>query len=342
MSESPVNQIPKIGITIGDINGIGPEVIIKTLRDSRLLKYFTPVIYGSTKVLSYYRKSLHLEDFQYGQVKQENGVRDKKVNVVNCWQEMIEISAGSDTKEAGNAALLSLQKAVKDLKEKRIDALVTGPINKNNIQSDAFRFPGHTEYFTESFDARGSLMLMVSDDLKVGVATGHVPLKDVHKKINKELLKSKLHILIASLKNDFGRSKPKVAVLGLNPHAGEGGLLGQEEHDIIRPIVEEFKNKGNLVFGPFPADGFFGKGEFKKFDGILAMYHDQGLIPFKTMAYQSGVNYTAGLPIIRTSPDHGTAYSIAGKSIADESSMRSALMMAYDIFKSRNEHFKER
>ncbi len=342
MSESPVNQIPKIGITIGDINGIGPEVIIKTLRDSRLLKYFTPVIYGSTKVLSYYRKSLHLEDFQYGQVKQENGVRDKKVNVVNCWQEMIEISAGSDTKEAGNAALLSLQKAVKDLKEKRIDALVTGPINKNNIQSDAFRFPGHTEYFTESFDARGSLMLMVSDDLKVGVATGHVPLKDVHKKINKELLKSKLQILIASLKNDFGRSKPKVAVLGLNPHAGEGGLLGQEEHDIIRPIVEEFKYKGNLVFGPFPADGFFGKGEFKKFDGILAMYHDQGLIPFKTMAYQSGVNYTAGLPIIRTSPDHGTAYSIAGKSIADESSMRSALMMAYDIFKSRNEHFKER
>lgn len=337
MSDSALNSNPKIGITIGDVNGIGPEVIIKVLKDNRLTKYITPIIYGSTKVLSYYRKSLHLEDFQYSLVKSDQDFNPKKVNVINCWEEMVEIEAGSDKKEAGEAALKSLQSASDDLKSGRIDAVVTAPINKNNIQSDGFNFPGHTEFFTSVADANDSLMLMVSENLRIGVATGHLPLNQVSGSINADLLKSKITILIESLKKDFGIGKPRVAVLGLNPHAGEEGLLGDEENDLIRPVVKEFKNNGHLVFGPFPADGFFGKGEFKKFDGILAMYHDQGLIPFKAMAFQSGVNYTAGLPIIRTSPDHGTAYSIAGKGIADESSMRSAIMMAYDIFKSRNE-----
>ncbi|MEM8565848.1 MAG: 4-hydroxythreonine-4-phosphate dehydrogenase PdxA [Bacteroidota bacterium] len=335
MSDVAQNKTPKIGITIGDVNGIGPEVIIKVLRDNRITKYLIPVIYGSAKVLSYYRKSLSLEDFQYSQVKPENGIIPKKTNVVNCWQEMIEIEVGSNTKPAGMAALKALQKAGNHLKEGIIDAVVTAPINKGNIQSDEFNFPGHTEFFTNITDQKDSLMLMVSETLRVGVATGHMPLTQVSENITTENLYSKLTILINTLKKDFSINKPKVAILGLNPHAGEEGLLGNEENEIIRPLVKEFKNEGHLVFGPFPADGFFGKGEFKKFDGILAMYHDQGLIPFKTMAHQSGVNYTAGLPVIRTSPDHGTAYSIAGQGVADESSMRSAIMMAYDIFKSR-------
>ncbi len=337
MSESVVSKTPKIGITIGDVNGIGPEVIIKALRDNRLTKFITPVVYGSTKVLSYYRKALHLEDFQYSQVKGEQGLNPKKTNVVNCWQEMIEIEAGSDRKNAGKAALAALKKVTKDLKEGIIDAVVTAPINKNNIQSEDFNFPGHTEFFTSIADQKDSLMLMVSEKLRIGVATGHIPLNQISGSLTKELLKSKIHILINTLKKDFGLGKPKVAVLGMNPHAGEEGLLGSEENELIRPVVTGFKDNGHLVFGPFPADGFFGRGEFKKFDGIMAMYHDQGLIPFKTIAFQSGVNYTAGLPIIRTSPDHGTAYSIAGKGIADESSMRSALMMAYDIHKNRKE-----
>ena len=328
---------PRIGITIGDLNGIGPEVIIKVLRDTRILNYITPVIYGSTKALSYYRKSLHMDDFQYGQVKEAGKFIEKKVNVVNCWQDMIEINAGTDSKEAGKAALMAIQKSVQDIKSGIIDAIVTAPINKNNIHGEEFNFPGHTEYFTHTFESEDSLMLMASDGLKIGTVTGHMPLREVSKRISKENIASKLSILELALKNDFGIKKPKIAVLGLNPHAGESGLLGHEEDNIIRPVVEQLKNKGKLVFGPFPADGFFGKGEYKKFDGILAMYHDQGLIPFKAIAFQQGVNYTAGLPIIRTSPDHGTAYSIAGKNVADESSMRSAILMAYDIFKNRKE-----
>ncbi|MCG8391339.1 MAG: 4-hydroxythreonine-4-phosphate dehydrogenase PdxA [Cytophagales bacterium] len=343
MSHQTVRQLkPRIGITIGDLNGIGPEVIIKVLRDARILNYITPIIYGSTKALSYYRKSLRMEDFQYGQVKEGGKFIEKKVNVVNCWQDMIEINAGTDSKEVGKAALMAIQKSVQDIKNGIIDAIVTAPINKNNIQGEGFDFPGHTEYFTHTFETKDSLMLMASDDLKIGTVTGHLPLKEVSKKITKENVTSKLVILEQTLKSDFGINKPKIAVLGLNPHAGEAGLLGFEEDKIIRPVVEQLKNKGKLVFGPFPADGFFGKGEYKKFDGILAMYHDQGLIPFKTIVFQQGVNYTAGLPIIRTSPDHGTAYSIAGKNVADESSMRSAILMAYDIFKNRRELVKEK
>ncbi|MTI40142.1 4-hydroxythreonine-4-phosphate dehydrogenase PdxA [Fulvivirga lutimaris] len=339
-SHSTAMDKPKIGITIGDINGIGPEVIIKALNDNRILNYMTPVIYGSTKAISYYRKAFDLNDFNYTHYR-DNKFTYSKVNIVNCWDEMIEINAGSVTPEVGAASFKALQKAVEHLKEGLIDAVVTAPINKNNIQSEEFKFAGHTEYFTENFDGKDSLMFLTSEDIKVGVVTGHIPLKDVSKNVTKELIIKKLKIMEESLRVDFGISKPRIAVLGLNPHAGEEGLLGSEDGNVIKPAIDEVKNKGKLVFGPYPADGFFGKGEYKKFDAVLAMYHDQGLIPFKTLAFNNGVNFTAGLSIIRTSPDHGTAYDIAGKNVANESSMREAIFMAYDIFKNRSEQKKE-
>ena len=340
-SHSTAMDKPKIGITIGDINGIGPEVIIKALNDNRILNYMTPVIYGSTKAISYYRKAFDLNDFNYTHFR-DNKFTYSKINIVNCWDEMIEINAGSVTPEVGAASFKAPQKAVEHLEDGLIDAVVTAPINKNNIQSDDFKFAGHTEYFTESFDSKDSLMFLTSEDLKVGVVTGHIPLKDVSKNVTKELIIKKLKIMEESLRIDFGISKPRIAVLGLNPHAGEEGLLGSEDGEVIKPAIDEIKNKGKLVFGPFPADGFFGKGEYKKFDAVLAMYHDQGLIPFKTLAFNNGVNFTAGLPIIRTSPDHGTAYDIAGKNLANESSMREAIFMAYDIFKNRSEQKKDK
>lgn len=337
MSSNPKGENkPRIGITIGDLNGIGPEVIIKALADSRLLNQFIPIIFGSTKVLSYYKKAFDISDFDYTQYRSEK-FHSNKINVVNCWEEMIEINAGLETKEAGNAAYLALTTSVDYLKKDLIDAVVTAPISKNNIQSDTFKFPGHTEFYTQSFEANDSLMFLTSDDLRVGVVTGHIPLKEVSEKISKELIQRKLKIMEESLIKDFGIRKPRIAVMGLNPHAGENGLLGEEDEKIIKPAIAELKNKGKLIFGPFPADGFFGKGDYKKFDGILAMYHDQGLVPFKTLVFNSGVNFTAGLPIIRTSPDHGTAFDIAGKGIADERSMREAIFMACDIFKNRNE-----
>lgn len=337
MSSNPKGMSkPRIGITIGDVNGIGPEVTIKALADSRLLNQFTPVIFGSTKVLSYYKKAFDIKDFDYTQYRDEK-INPNKINVVNCWEEMIEINAGQETKEAGNAALLALTTSVDYLKKNLIDAVVTAPISKNNIQSDTFKFPGHTEFYTTNFDAKDSLMFLTSDGLRVGVVTGHIPLKEVSAKITKELIQQKLKIMEESLIKDYGIKKPRIAVMGLNPHAGENGLLGEEDEKIIRPAVTELKNKGKLIFGPFPADGFFGKGDYKKFDAILAMYHDQGLVPFKTLAFNSGVNFTAGLPIIRTSPDHGTAFDIAGKGEADERSMREAIFMACDIYKNRKE-----
>ncbi|MEQ8245688.1 4-hydroxythreonine-4-phosphate dehydrogenase PdxA [Fulvivirga sp.] len=339
-SHSTAMDKPKIGITIGDINGIGPEVIIKALNDNRILNYMTPVIYGSTKAISYYRKAFDLDDFNYTHYR-DNKFTNSKINIVNCWDEMIEINAGSVTPEVGTASFKALQKAVEHLKEGLIDAVVTAPINKNNIQSEDFKFAGHTEYFTENFNGKDSLMFLASEDLKVGVVTGHIPLKDVSQSITKELIIKKLKIMEESLRLDFGISKPRIAVLGLNPHAGEEGLLGSEDGNVIKPALDELKNKGMLIFGPYPADGFFGKGEYKKFDAVLAMYHDQGLIPFKTLAFNNGVNFTAGLSIIRTSPDHGTAYDIAGKNVANESSMREAIFMAYDIFKNRSEQKKE-
>ena len=326
---------PVIGLSLGDINGIGPEVVIKTLADDRLLDMITPVVYGSTKVLSYYRKAMRLSDFNYHQVNSEDRFHPDKVNVVNCWQEMMEINMGQETPEGGKAALLALQKAAQHLQEGKIEGIVTAPINKNNIQNDEFRFPGHTEFFTETFKAKDSLMLLCSGNLRVGVVTGHIPLNNVSQQLTKEKLRSKLNILEKTLRQDFNIGKPRIAVLGLNPHAGEGGLLGSEEQDVIIPLIRELKEKGKLIFGPLPADGFFGTRQQEKFDGILAMYHDQGLIPFKSLAFESGVNYTAGLPVVRTSPDHGTAYDIAGKNLASEQSMREALYLACDIIRRR-------
>ena len=326
---------PVIGITLGDINGIGPEVIIKALSDTRILNIITPVIYGSTKVLSYYRKNLGSEEFNYSQVR-DNYFNHKKVNVVNCWNEVVEIRVGTSDKGSGSYAFKALERASKDLIEGKIDALVTGPINKSNIQSDKFNFPGQTEFITKVSGGKDSLMMMVGENLKVGLVTTHLPIKEVANQITEKNLTSKLKMLIDSLKLDFGITKPKVAILGLNPHAGDDGLLGNEEKDIIIPVIEEFKRKGHLTYGPYPSDGFFGVAQYVNFDGILAMYHDQGLIAFKTLSFEIGVNFTAGLEIIRTSPDHGTAFNLAGKNTASEMSMRSAIYLAKDIYKMRN------
>ncbi len=328
---------PRIGITLGDLNGIGTEVVIKALADSRLLSILTPVIYGSTRALSYYRKLMELEEFNYSQVKNKGQFFPKAVNVVNCWEDMIEITPGQPSQQAGRAALLCLKKAVEEMKEGLIDGLVTAPIDKNTIHGVEFPYHGHTEYFTQEFNAGESLMLLSGNNLKVGLVTGHIPIKEVSNNITRDRVELKIRILELSLKKDFNISKPKIAILGLNPHAGDEGLLGNEEQEIIKPVVAELKAKGKLIMGPFAADGFFAAGQHTKFDAVLAMYHDQGLIPFKTLDFESGVNFTAGLPIVRTSPDHGTAYSIAGKNQADESSMRQAIYLACDIIKNRLE-----
>jgi 4-hydroxythreonine-4-phosphate dehydrogenase len=341
-THKPHDSKPRIGITMGDLNGIGPEVIIKTLADHRILSMMTPVIYGSGRVLSFYKKLMNNEEFNYAQVKAKGQLAYKQINVVNCWEEVIEINPGKASKETGKAALLALQKACEELKEGLLDALVTAPIDKHSIHSEEFPFKGHTEFLTVFFGASESLMLLVGDKLRVGLVTGHVAIKDVAGFITRERIESKFKLLEQSLRKDFGISKPKIAVLGLNPHAGDGGLIGTEEEQILKPLLHDLKNKGKLISGPFPADGFFASGQYKKFDAILAMYHDQGLIPFKSMAFESGVNFTAGLPIVRTSPDHGTAYAIAGKNLADESSFREALFKACDIIQSRKEQSTEK
>jgi 4-hydroxythreonine-4-phosphate dehydrogenase len=331
------DQKPIIGITLGDFNGVGPEVTLKALSNNTILKMCTPVIYGSVKVLSKYRKLLNLEEWTLHPVKSIDQISPKRTNVLNCWNENLEIQPGKVTAEAGQNAFIALKTAVADLQNKHIDAIVTAPINKFNIQSEEFKFAGHTEYFTESFGVQDSLMLLVSEGLRVGVVTGHIPLGSVKEAITKEKIISKATILLNTLKRDFGIAKPRIALLGLNPHAGEEGLLGNEEQEIITPVIQELKHKGNMVFGPYPADGFFGTMSYKKFDAVLAMYHDQGLIPFKTIAFETGINYTAGLPVVRTSPDHGTAYNIAGKNQASETSMREAIFLAIDIVNMRRE-----
>ena len=328
---------PLIGISIGDVNGIGPEVVIKALMDSRLMKYMTPVVYCSSKVLSFYRKKLKLEQFNYHQARDFDSIHHKKVNVMSFSNDNIEIKCGEITREAGEYAFQSLEKACEDMEAGKIQGLVTAPINKDNIQSEDFKFPGHTEYLADKFGKKENLMFMVSDSLRVGVVTGHMPLTQVPGALSQELITRKLTVMMASLKRDFNIAKPKIAVLGLNPHAGENGLLGSEEIDIITPAIEAFRNKGNLVFGPLPADGFFGSGQFKQYDAVLAMYHDQGLIPFKSLTFEEGVNFTAGLDIVRTSPDHGTAYAIAGKDLGSPASFLKALFTAKDIIESRIE-----
>lgn len=327
----------KIGISIGDVNGIGLEVILKTLSESRILDYCTPIVYGNTKVSSYHRKALALSDFMFNVIQSADQANPRKANLINCWEEDVKIELGKTTETGGKYAFLSLQRATDDLLSGAIDGLVTAPINKHNIQSENFNFPGHTEYLQERCGSKDVLMFLVSEDLRVGVVSSHIPLHEVPKAISKEKIVKKLQLINDSLKKDFWIEKPKIAVLGLNPHAGDNGLLGSEERDIISPAIQEAFDKGIICFGPYPADGFFGNGTYKKFDATLAMYHDQGLIPFKTIAFESGVNYTAGLKYVRTSPDHGTGYDIAGKGLADPTSFMEALFAAIHIVKNRRE-----
>lgn len=336
-------QKPRIGITLGDYNGVGPEVVIKALSDNRVLNLITPVLYGSARVISFYKKLLNIEELNYSQVRNKGQFALKSINVVNCWgEESFEINPGKASRESGKAAFVALKQASEELKEGIIDALVTAPIDKQTIHSEEFPFKGHTEFLTQFFGAPESLMFMVSKTLRVGLITEHIPVKDIAGAITKEKLEAKLKVMDQSLRKDFGIVKPKIAVLGLNPHAGDNGLLGDEEDQVIRPVIADQKNKGRLVYGPFPADGFFAAGTYVKYDGVLAMYHDQGLIPFKSIAFEDGVNFTAGLSVVRTSPDHGTAYTIAGKNQAHEGSMREAIYQAAEIFKQRNEPSKEK
>lgn len=327
----------KIGISIGDVNGIGLEVIIKALSENQILDYCTPIVYGHSKVVSYHRKALGMTDLIFNVIASPDAANPKKANLINCWEEDVKIDLGTSNETGGKYALLSLEKATDDLINGRIDALVTAPINKHNIQSDAFKFPGHTEYLQERGGGGDVLMFMISEDLRVGVVTGHIPVGQVAPSISKEKILKKLVMMNESLKKDFWIEKPKIAVLGLNPHAGDNGLLGKEESEVIIPAIQEAFDKGVICFGPYPADGFFGNGTYKQFDAVLAMYHDQGLIPFKTIAFGSGVNYTAGLKFVRTSPDHGTGYDIAGQNIADASSFIAAIFAATHIIRNRKE-----
>ena len=329
------DQLPVVGISIGDVNGIGPEVTIKALSDKRMLGMMTPVVFASAKVLSYYRKQCNLERFNFMTVKETDPFAYGKVNVVNCWDQPVPLEPGKVTPEGGQAAWLSLKKATEQLKVGAVDALVTAPINKHNIQNEEFTYAGHTEFLAKTFEVDDNLMLLVHDALRVGVVTGHIPLQQVSVQLTREKVRRKLQLMEQSLRQDFGIVKPRIAVMGLNPHAGEDGLLGTEEKDIIQPVISELKQKGSLVFGPYPSDGFFGAFLHQKFDGIMAMYHDQGLIPFKTLAFEAGVNFTAGLSVVRTSPDHGTAYDIAGQDRANPTSMREAIYLACDILKNR-------
>ena len=328
---------PIIGITCGDLNGIGMEVALKALNDTRVLKHLTPVLLCSSKVVSFYRKHLKLDNFTYFHTEDIRTLNPKKVNVLNLWEDIIEIQPGIASKDLSVYTRQSLAKSCELLKENEIAAVVTAPLNKQLVNNEEFQFPGHTEYFTQAFGVEDSLMFMVEENLRVGLVTGHLPLHQVAPAITEEKVIAKAKMMIASLSRDFGIKKPKVAVLALNPHAGEEGLLGSEENDTIIPAIENLKQSGNLVFGPFPADGFFGSNQHQQFDGVLAMYHDQGLIPFKYMAFGNGVNFTAGLPFVRTSPDHGTAFPIAGKGLADASSFRHALFCAADIAKRRDD-----
>ena len=327
-----------VGITQGDGNGIGYEVIIKALADERMLDICTPVIYGSSKIFGFYRKQIHyLEQINTNVISSARDAQQKRVNIINCLPDNVFVEPGQPTPESAKSAMTALERAVVDLKEGNIDALVTAPINKRAMVNEGFGYTGHTEYLQQEFGVSDVLMIMVCDQLKVGVVTGHIPLKDVPGKISKELILTKLRLMKASLERDFGIYSPKIAVLGLNPHCGDGGLLGDEEQSIILPAVQAANEEGIMAFGPYSPDGFFGLGNYRKFDAVLAMYHDQGLTPFKALAFEFGVNYTAGLPIVRTSPDHGTAYEMAGRDMADPRSMISSIYAAVDICTRRAE-----
>jgi 4-hydroxythreonine-4-phosphate dehydrogenase len=335
-----MSKLPVIGITTGDVNSISVEVIIKTLADSRINDYCVPVVYGSPKVMSYWKKQLGFGEFNLHIAKSFDQIHLKKSNILVCWEEEIEIKPGEITEQAGKYAFKSLEMATRDAKDGKIDALVTGPLNKQNVNSASLPFTGHTEYLAQQAGTQDFIMMLLSTDIKVGLVTGHVPVSEIASKINKELILKKLRTMQKSLQKDFSITKPKIALLGLNPHAGDNGLLGKEDKEIIAEAVKQAQAENIVAYGPYSADGFFGSRQFHQFDAVLAMYHDQGLIPFKYLAFDDGVNYTAGLPFVRTSPDHGTAYAIAGKNQASETSFRNALYTAIDIVRTRNENIE--
>ncbi|WP_318310911.1 4-hydroxythreonine-4-phosphate dehydrogenase PdxA [Flagellimonas crocea] len=328
----------KLGISIGDINGIGCEVALKTFEDARMLDFCTPVIFASNKTVSHEISNLGM-DLKFNGVRDADQALEGKVNIVNVWKEVPTVEYGQATKEGGSFAIKSLKAAVAALKDGKIDVLVTAPINKNNIQSEDFKFPGHTDYLAQELQGE-SLMFMVTNKLRVGLLTDHIAVKDVAKAITPKLIRNKVAIMEKSLQMDFGIRRPKIAILGINPHSGDNGTIGEEDDKILKPTIKELFNKGTLVYGPYSADSFFGSNSHQNFDAILAAYHDQGLIPFKTLSFGKGVNYTAGLDKIRTSPDHGTAYEIAGKGVADESSFKEAVFTALQVFKNRTEYLE--
>lgn len=329
----------KVGISVGDINGIGFEIILKTFQDSRMLDFCTPVVFASSKLANLYKKVLDFNDFKFFSTNNLAKLDANKLNLFNVWSEPANVEVGKETQDGGKYAFLSLQSASKALKNNQIDVLLTAPINKHNIQSDKFDFKGHTEYLESEFDGE-SLMILMTDEIKIGLITGHIPINKVAESITPELIEKKVNIMHSSLKQDFGISKPKIAVLGLNPHCGDNGVIGDEDDKIIRPILEKIQSERKLAYGPYAADSFFGSEMYKKFDGVLAMYHDQGLGPFKTLSFGNGVNFTAGLSVVRTSPDHGTAYEIAGKNLANHNSFKEALFNAINIYKTRKSNKK--
>lgn len=329
------DKMIRVAITHGDTNGIGYEVILKTFAEPEILELCTPIIYGSPKAAAYHSKALGI-DSNFSIISKAEDAQNGRVNMLTTFDGDVKIEMGQPSKEAGEAALKALDRAMTDYRSGLYDVLVTAPINKNNIHSEAFNFPGHTEYIETSLgDGKKALMILMNDSLRVALVTTHLPIRDVPKAITKEVIIEKATIFHESLRRDFNIQKPRIAVLSLNPHAGDGGVLGSEEQTIITPAIEELADKDIQAFGPYAADGFFGSGAYIRFDGVLAMYHDQGLAPFKTLALENGVNYTAGLPIVRTSPDHGTAYDIAGKGVADEQSFRQAIYTAIDIYRNR-------
>jgi len=325
-----------VGISIGDLNGIGAEVVLKIFEDNRMLEFCTPVIFASIKTMSFVKNHFKL-NINLNSIHNISQIVHGKINILNSWKENVIINFGKENSKIGEYAIKSLKEATKALKEENIDVLVTAPINKHNIQSETFKFPGHTNYLAEELNGN-SLMFMVTDTLRVGLLTDHVPVKDISNHITPELIEEKIETVYNSLKQDFRISKPKIAVLGINPHTGDNGVIGNEDDDIMRPTLSKIKEEGKLVFGPYAADSFFGSNNYKNFDAIIASYHDQGLIPFKTLSFGQGVNYTAGLNRVRTSPDHGTAYEIAGKGTADIGSFKEAIFSAIHIFKCREEY----
>jgi 4-hydroxythreonine-4-phosphate dehydrogenase len=325
-----------VGISVGDLNGIGSEVILKTFEDTRMLELCTPVIFANVKIISFLKRELDLTAAIHG-IDSLDQVVIGKINVLNVWREGFDVAFGKNDPTVGSYAIKSFVAATKALKDGKIDVLFTAPINKYNIQSENFQFPGHTDYLNKELNGN-ALMFMVHDTLRVGLLTDHVPVNEVANHLTEKLLIDKLGTIINTLKQDFEIEKPKVAVLGLNPHSGDNGVIGNEEEKIIKPTLKKLFEAGNMVFGPFPADGFFGSGQYEKYDAVLAMYHDQGLIPFKTLSFGNGVNYTAGLDKIRTSPDHGTAYEIAGKGMANNESFKEAVYLAIDVFHRRNDY----